>query len=68
MNQRNNRLRAASHQTNDPRVALLHIELPLRPPLARCGECVRTKLGPGAERPPIAPENDNARTQAIVQS
>jgi hypothetical protein len=68
VNQRNNRLRAASHQTDDPRVALLHIELPLWTPFSRCGECVRTEFGPGAERPSIASENDNPRTQALVKS
>lgn len=67
MNQCHDRLRAASHQTDDPRVALLHVELPLRPPRSRRRERVRPELGPGAERPSITAENDDARAEAIVE-
>ncbi len=67
MNQCNDRLRAASHQADDPRVALLHVELPLRTPRSRCSECVRTEFGPGAKRPSIASEDNDTRTRAIVE-
>ena len=68
VNQRDNGLRAASHQADDPRVALLHIELPLRTPRSGCGKCVRAEFGSGAERAPVAPENDDPRSQAVVKS
>src|SRR5882724_4777003 len=66
--QRNNRLRAASHQADNPRVALLHDELPLRPSLSWRDECVRTQFGPGAKLLSIAPEYDNPRTRAVMKS
>jgi hypothetical protein len=67
LNQRHNWLRATSHQADDPRVALLHVELPLRTPRAGSCERIRSEFGPGAERPSIAPEDHDARGQAIVE-
>ena len=67
MDKADDRLRARPHQADDAGIVLLHLELALRPSLARRGKRIRSEFGAGGERRSVAAQNHDARGRPIMQ-